>query len=164
MLSASRSSGMCHKQTPSTSPPCPLPSPTESLPSARQPHRATGHGEATEAKLGGFSSPTQDVSGAVGSARNDTTTAWAQGDEGETKCPMPGMLMIVALGSTAAAFAPARDVSVSKLPEMRSVGILLATGWCTASGAAGTFRASRRSSSLKYAQLPIPSRCIEAGW
>ena len=48
-------------------------------------------------KLGGFSAPTQDVSGAFGSARNDTMTAWAQGDSGETKCPMPGMLMMVAL-------------------------------------------------------------------
>ena len=34
----------------------------------------------------------------------------------------------------------------------------LATGWCMASGAAGTFHTSRQSS-LKYAQPPIPSRC-----
>jgi len=82
-------------------------------------------------KLAGFSSPTQDVSGAAGSARNDATTAWAQGEEGATACPTPGMLMIVALESLAAAsFAPASEVSVSKLPEMRSVGMLLATGWC----------------------------------
>ena len=74
--------------------------------------------------------------GEAGSARTDTTTAWAQGDAGETKCPTPGMLMIVALDKLdAAADAPARDVSVSKLPEMRSVGMLLATGWCMASGA-----------------------------
>ncbi len=33
------------------------------------------HGEATEVKLGGFSAPTQDVSGAAGSARNDSITA-----------------------------------------------------------------------------------------
>ena len=89
-------------------------------------------------KLAGFSAPTQDVSGASGAARNDTITACAQGDAGETKCPMPGMLMMVALDSfDAAALAPARDVSVSKLPEMRSVGMLLTTGWCMASGAAG---------------------------
>ena len=48
-------------------------------------------------KLGGFSALTQDVSGASGAARNETITAWAQGDAGETKCPTPGMLMIVAL-------------------------------------------------------------------
>jgi len=29
-------------------------------------------------KLGGFNAPTQDVSGACGSARNETITAWAQ--------------------------------------------------------------------------------------
>jgi len=114
-------------------------------------------------KLGGLSAPTQDVSGASGAARNETITAWAQGDAGETKCPTPGMLMIVALDRlVAAAFAPARDVNVSKLPEMRSVGMLLATGWCIASGAAGTFQTSRQSS-LAYAQPPTPSPCSEAG-
>ena len=76
---------------------------------------------------------------------------------------MPGMLMMVALDSlTAAAFAPASDVSVSKLPEMRSVGMALATGWRMGSGAAGTLQTSRQSS-LKYAQPPIPSRVTEAG-
>ena len=71
--------------------------------------------------------------------------------------------MMVALDSfAAAAFAPASDVSVSKLPEMRSVGMLLATGWCMASGAAGTFQTSRQSS-LKYAQPPTPSSCHRAG-
>src|SRR5271170_3402446 len=41
---------------------------------------------------------------------------------------MPGMLMIVAFDSfAAAASALASDVNVSKLPEMRSVGMLLAT-------------------------------------
>ena len=80
-------------------------------------------------------------------ARNETITAWAQGDEGETKCPTPGMLMMVALDRlAAAAFAPAREVNVSKLPEMRSVGMLLATGWRMAIGAAGTFQTSRQSS------------------
>lgn len=89
----------------------------------------------------------QDVSGAEGSARNDAMTAWAQGDWGETACPTPGMLMMVALERLlAAAFAPASDVSVSKLPEMRSVGMLLPTGRCMASGAAGTFHTSRQSS------------------
>src|SRR6516225_1978217 len=88
--------------------------------SPREPRSATAHGEATDVKLGGFSAPTQDVSGAAGSARNDTITAWAQGDAGETACPTPGMLMMVALDSfAAAAFAPASDVSVSKVPEMR---------------------------------------------
>ena len=114
-------------------------------------------------KPGGFSAPTQDVSGVAGSARNDTITDWAQGHEGDTKCPTPGMLIIVALDRlVAAAFAPASDVRVSKLPEMRSVGMLLATGWRMASGAAATFQTSRQSS-LKYAQPPIPSRCTEAG-
>jgi hypothetical protein len=46
-------------------------------------------------KLGGFNAPTQDVSGACGSARNEAITAWAQGDAGETTCPTPGMLMMV---------------------------------------------------------------------
>ena len=96
-------------------------------------------------------------------ARNETITAWAQGDEGETKCPTPGMLMMVALDRlAAAAFAPAREVNVSKLPEMSSVGMLLATGWCMAVGAAGTFHTSRQSS-LTYAQPPTPSPCTEAG-
>jgi hypothetical protein len=40
-----------------------LTSSTERLPS-RQPRGATAHGEATAVKLGGFSAPTQDVSGA----------------------------------------------------------------------------------------------------
>ena len=68
----------------------------DTRPSARA-ASATPHGEAAEVKLGGFSAPTQDVSGAFGSARNDTTTSCAQGEAGETKCPMPGMLMMVAL-------------------------------------------------------------------
>ena len=77
----------------------------------------------------------QDVSGASGSARKDTITARAQGDQGETKCPMPGTLMMVALDSfAAAASAPASDVNVSKVPEMSSVGMALSTGWCMASG------------------------------
>jgi hypothetical protein len=80
-------------------------------------------GEGGAVNLCGARAATQDVSGALGSARNDTTTACAQGDWGETACPTPGMLMMVALDSFAAAcFAPASDVSVSKLPEMRSVG------------------------------------------
>ena len=61
-----------------------------------------------------------------------------------------------------AAFAPAREVNVSKLPEMRSVGMLLAMGWRMAVGAAGTFQTSRQSS-LAYAQPPTPSSCTEAG-
>jgi len=98
--------------------------------------------------------PTQDVSGACGSARKETITAWAQGDAGETECPTPGMLMMVALDRfAAAAFAPSREVDVLKLPEMRSVGMLLATGWRMAVGAAGTFQTSRQSS-LAYAQPP----------
>ena len=114
-------------------------------------------------KLGGFNAPTQDVSGACGSARNEAITAWAQGDAGETTCPTPGMLMIVAFDRfAAAAFAPASEVNVSKEPEMRSVGMLLATGWRIAVGAAGTFQTSRQSS-LAYAQLPTPSLCIVAG-
>ena len=67
--------------------------------------------------------PTQDVSGVLGSARNDVVTVWAHGDCGATKCPMPGMLMIVAFDMrAAAASAPASEVNVSKLPEMSSVG------------------------------------------
>ena len=41
-------------------------------------------GEAFDVKLCDFSAPTQERSGAEGSARNDATTAWAQGDWGET--------------------------------------------------------------------------------
>ena len=114
-------------------------------------------------KLGGLNAPTQDVLGAPGSAKNDTTTVCAQGDAGETKWPMPGMLIIVALARrAAAALAPAREVRVSKLPEMRSVGMLLVTGWRIVTGAAGTFQTSRQSW-LTYAHPPTPSRCIEAG-
>ena len=73
-------------------------------------------------------------------------TVWAHGDCGATTCPMPGMLMIVAFDSFAAAVcAPASDVNVSKLPEIRSVGMPLATGWRIVSGAAGTFQPSRQS-------------------
>src|SRR5258708_38506677 len=89
----------------------------------------SAHGEAREVKLGGFNAPTQDVSAAPGSARNETITAWAQGDAGATTCPTPGMPMMVAFDRFAApAFAPASEVNVSKEPEMRSVGMLLATG------------------------------------
>src|SRR5262249_61581072 len=54
---------------------CSLSSSTESPASARQLRGSTTHGEATEVKLGGFSAPTQDVSGASGAARNETITA-----------------------------------------------------------------------------------------
>ena len=77
-------------------------------------------------KLGGFNAPTQDVSGACGSPRNETITAWAQGDAGATTCPTPGMLMMVAFDKfAAAAFAPASEVNVSKVPEMRSRPVIL---------------------------------------
>src|SRR5262245_36471070 len=106
----------------------------------------TAHGEAPEVKLAGRNAPTQDVSGAPGSARNDTMTFWAQGEAGETPWPTPVMLMMVALARfVAAALAPASDVRVSKLPEMRSVGMLLVTGRRIACGAAGTFQTSRQS-------------------
>src|SRR5260370_41823742 len=81
-----------HVWTSSTSPPCSLPSSTESSTSARQPRGATAHGEAREVKLGGLSAPTQDVSGASGAARNEAITAWAQGDAGGAKSPTAGML------------------------------------------------------------------------
>ena len=77
-------SHLCQKRTSNTSPFCPLLLSTENPASARQLRGAT-HGEAGEVKLGGFRAPTQDVSGASGAARNETTTAWAQGDAGETK-------------------------------------------------------------------------------
>src|SRR5262249_50486708 len=113
----------------------------------RQPRGATTHGAAGEGKLGGFSAPTQDVAVAAGAGGNETITAWAQGDAGETKCPTPGMLMMVALDRrAAAAFAPARDVNVSKLPEMRSVGMRLATGWSIASRAGGALQTPRQTS------------------
>ena len=107
-------------------------------------------------KLGGLNAPTQDVLGAPGSAKNDTTTVCAQGDAGETKWPMPGMLIMVALARRAAAArAPVREVRVSKLPEMRSVGMLLVTGSRIVTGAAGTFQTSRQSW-LTYAHPPTP--------
>jgi hypothetical protein len=63
-------------------------------------------------KLSGFKALTQDVSGACGSARNETTTARAQEDAGETTCPTPGILTMVALDRfAAAACAPANEVS-----------------------------------------------------
>jgi hypothetical protein len=108
-------------------------------------------------KLGGFNAPTQDVSGACGSARNETITAWAQKDAGATTWPTPGMLMMVAFDRfAAAAFAPAREVNVSKLPEMRSVGMLLATGWRMAVGAAGTFQTSFTPSRRRPHLAPRP--------
>src|SRR5207249_1223715 len=121
--------GAVHSITSGHRAPRTLPSSTERLGPQRASRVAHAYGEATDVKLGGFSAPTQDMSGAFGSARNDTTTSCAQGDAGETKCPMPGMLMMVALSRlAAAALAPARDVSVSKLPEMRRVGMPLPTG------------------------------------
>jgi hypothetical protein len=90
-------------------------------------------------------------------------TRWAHGELGDTKCPMPGMLMMVALDNlTAAAFAPASDVSASKLPEMRSVGMALATGSRMASGAAGTFQTSPQSS-LKYPSRRHPPASPRSG-
>jgi hypothetical protein len=57
------------------------------------------------------------------------------------------MLMIVPRDSrAAAAFAPASDVNVSNVPEMRSVGMLLAAGSCIDFGASGSFQTSRQSS------------------
>jgi hypothetical protein len=41
--------------------------------------------------------------------------------------------------------------------------MLLGTGWCIASGAAGTFQTSRQSW-LIYAQPPTPSPWIDAGY
>jgi hypothetical protein len=80
-------------------------------------------------KLGGLNAPTQDVLGAPGSAKKATMTVWAQGDAEETKWPTPGMLIMVALARrAAAALAPPSEVRVSKLPEKRSVGMLLVTG------------------------------------
>src|SRR5262249_44042675 len=103
-------------------------------------------GEPGAAKVGGGSPATHDAAGLAGWARKDATTRWAHGELGDTKWPMPGMLTIVALDNlSAAAFAPASDVSVSKLPERRRVGMALATGWRMASGAAGTFQTSRQS-------------------
>src|SRR5262249_58231476 len=98
-----------------------------------------------------------------GWTKNDTTTVRPEGGAGETQGPMPGTLIMVALASRgAAALAPARDVRVSKLAEMRSVGMLLVTGWRIVTGAAGTCQTSRQSW-LIYAHPPTPSRCIEAG-
>ena len=80
-------------------------------------------------KLGGLSAPTQDVSGASGAARNETITAWAQGDAGETKCPTPGMLMIVALDRlVAAAFAVRWSEGEAREPlEWRHAARIVAT-------------------------------------
>ena len=80
----------------------------------------------------GVSAHRQDVSGASsGEERYDQCRA--QGEAGETKCLTPesddgrfGQACYRGLG-------PGEDVSVSKVPEMRSVGMLLATGRCIAS-------------------------------
>jgi hypothetical protein len=75
---------------------------------------------------------------------------------------MPRMLTIVALDRLAAAvLVQSSDVTASKLPEMSSVGMLLAGGWRTAAGAAGTFQMSRQSS-FAYAHVPTASPCSEA--
>ena len=97
--------------------------------------------------------PTQDVSGLLGSARNDAVTLWAHGECGNTKWPMPGMLMTVDVDRLAATdLAKSSDATASKLPEMSSVGMLLTRGWRTSAGAAGTFQTLRQSS-LVYAQV-----------
>jgi hypothetical protein len=54
-------------------------------------------------KMGGLRVATQLVSGASGCRRNEAMTDWAQGDSGATKCPTPGMLAILELGSVSAA-------------------------------------------------------------
>jgi hypothetical protein len=78
---------------------------------------------------GGFSGPTHEVSGLLGLLRNDVKTCWAHGEEGITECPIPGMLMSVAFDSPAATdWAKSSDATVSKLPEMSSVGMLLMSG------------------------------------
>jgi hypothetical protein len=84
--------------------------------------------------------PTQDVFGLLGSVRNDAVTIWAHGEWGNTKCPMPGMLMIVAFDRLAATdVAKSNDVTASKLPEMSSVGMLLTRGWRTSAGGGRDF-------------------------
>jgi hypothetical protein len=106
-----------------------------------------------EVKGGGFRVPTQDVSGVLGSVRNDATTFWAHGERGITKCPIPGMLISVAFDRLAATnWAKSSDATASKLPEMSSVGMLLTRGWRTSAGAIGTFQTLRQSS-LVYAQV-----------
>ena len=63
----------------------------------------------------------------IGKERDDDRLG--AGRRGSTTCPTPGMLMMVAFDRfAAAALAPASEVNVSKLPEMRSVGMLLETG------------------------------------
>src|SRR5918995_331724 len=54
-------------------------------------------------KVGGLRVATQLVSGASGRWRNEAMTDWAQGDPIATKCPTPGMLAILELGSVSAA-------------------------------------------------------------
>ena len=105
--------------------------------------------------------PTQDVSGAARSERNNTITAWAEGDEGETECPTPGMLMMGWSILAAAAFARKGRRAYGSCQRWGASDVL-GTGWCMASGAAITFQTSRQSS-LKYAQPPTPSSCIDAG-
>ena len=98
--------------------------------------------------------PTHDMSGELGSVRNDATTSWVHGEKGNTKCPTPGMLMIVAFDKPAATdSAKSSDATASKLPEMSSVGMLLSSGRRTFAGAAGTFQTLLQSS-LLYAQVP----------
>jgi hypothetical protein len=106
-----------------------------------------------ETNGGGLSLPTQDVSGVPGSVRNEAMTIWAHGERGITKCPMPGMLMTVALDRFAATEAvKSSDATASKLPEMSSVGMLLTRGRRTFAGAVGTFQTLVQSS-LAYAQV-----------
>jgi hypothetical protein len=93
----------------------------------------------------------------------DMITRWAHGELGDTKCPMPGMLMMVALDNlTAAAFAPASDVSASKLPEMRSVGMALATG-SRMGLRGGGYLPDITAILVEIPQPPTPSRVTEIG-
>ncbi len=98
-------------------------------------------------KSGAFSAFTHEVSGLIGFAKNDAMTAWAHGECGETKCPAPGIVIIVALAKRAATvLVHAGDVTASQPPEMSSVGIGLTTGRRESGEATGTFQTSRQSS------------------
>src|SRR5919108_3222654 len=65
--------------------------------------RALGLAPYGVTKMGGLRVATQFVSGASGRRRNEAMIDWAQGDSGATKCPTPGMLAMLELGSVSAA-------------------------------------------------------------
>ena len=85
--------------------------------------------ELHHANGGIFCFGTQEVSGALGWARNEATTSWAHCEFGVTPWPTPRIWIKVALcRSRAACFDHRTEVTLSNVPEISSVGMLARGG------------------------------------